>query len=461
MEVRSGRQSRGWLFRDVWLAASDGERTAMVLVRHFSQQFPKALEVEQGRWRLALFEAADEEPHYRPTEGEAKRHEIWLGLWQRELPESEISDLAAAFSRPGRLFDAAYFCASGGLGYAAPHSPERFARYHQLVAEIYGDLDASRFHVNGIRHWGDSHYGDRSSNTWRNGYYDVQQGLASAYLMSGDARWFDHLEAAVRHIIDVDVCHASTAHPDWVGSIHSSLYAPNHTGDGPWNPTQRTRGTLAYWRLSGDVDARDAALGVAESALQASRAIGASSVRDHGGVLYCLTAAYDETGEPRYLEAARRLAHDAMGRIDRRRGCYAEVHGNLNYRGNVPWMVAQLAEPMYYYYRQSGDVDAAVAVVGMAESILAENRTREVPGDVHGYSHNPHYAKNSNYHALIAPAILYAYELTGDEYYLTQARAMYAQMLENRTIESVQNCAWNTPTLLYYLQRHGVGEVQH
>ena len=104
----------------------------------------------------------------------------------------------------------------------------------------------------------------------------------------------------------------------------------------------------------------------------------------------------------------------------------------------------------------SGDVEAAVAVVGMAESILTENRTRGVPGDVHGYSHNPHYTKNSGYHTLIAPAILYAYELTGDEYYLQQARAMYTQMIAERSINHVQNCTWNTPTLLYYLQRYGM-----
>jgi len=438
-----------------WLAATDEEQMMMVLVRHFRPQFPKALALERGRWRIALFEATEEESHYRPTEGEAKRHEIWLGIWPQVLATPDMTRIAASFARPPRLFDAGYVCASGGLGYAAPHDETRFGKYHRIVTEAYGGLEDHRFYVYGLRHWGDLPYGDRKDDKWRNGYYDGQQGFASAYLMSGDPRWFDHLEALVRHIMDVDICHASAADPLWIGSIHG-YSGPNHTSEAPWNPIQRTWGTLAYWRLSGDRDAREAALGVAESATRSGRGIGARSVRDHGGILYCLTAAYDETHDERYLEAARDLAHDAIGRLDRRRGCYSEVHGNLSYRGNVPWMVAQLAEPMYYYYRQSGDVEAAVAVVGMAESILTENRTRDVPGDVYGYSHNPHYSKNSGYHTLIAPAILYAYELTGDEYYLLQARAMYAQMIAERSINHVQNCAWNTPTLLYYLQRYAL-----
>ncbi len=76
--------------------------------------------------------------------------------------------------------------------------------------------------------------------------------------------------------------------------------------------------------------------------------MGSVSVRDHAGALITLVRAYDETWDSKYLQAARRLAHDAMSRLDPRRGCYAERHGNHNYRGNVPWMVRELiikAEP--------------------------------------------------------------------------------------------------------------------
>ena len=439
-----------------WLGAAGPQQSLLVLVRHFRQQFPKALEFRQGKLRIALFEATAEQPHYLPSEGEAKRHEIWLGLWDRDLSAEEMGLAARAFSRPARLFDAGYFSASGGFGYAAIHDEEHFADLDAYMKRAYGDIEEHRFYELGMRNWGDWPYG-RDENTWCNGYYDRQQGLASEYLMSGDSRWFDRLEATVRHIMDIDVCHASAAHPEQVGAMYS-CYSVNHNGGGIWVMMQRIKGMLAYWRLSGDLDARQTALGVADCVIRNEYGMGRSSVRDHGGALYCLMAAYDETGESRYLDAAGDVARDALGRIDSRRGCYAEVHGNISYRGNVPWMVAQLAQPLYEYYRESGEVDAAIGVVGLAESILAENCTRGVPGDVFGYSHNPHYKKNSGYHILIAPAVLYAGELTGDEFFLEQGRAMYAQTIRENTVNSINNCYWNTPTLLYYLKRFGRGE---
>ena len=439
-----------------WLSLTDDQHTLVILVRHFRQQFPKALELKQEQLRIALFEGSEERPNYLPTEGEAKRHELWLGLWNRPLPAEEMFQTARFFSRPGRLFNAEYFCASGGLGYAAVHDVQQFADLDAYMKTAYGDVEEKRFYAFDIRDWGDQLY-NKEEYFWCNGYYDRQQGFASEYLMTGDSRWFDRLEATVRHIMDIDVCHASANHPDLVGAIHS-YNGTNHTAAPPWNAMQRTKGMLAYWRYTGDVNAKAAALGVADSAIRAGRGIGATSVRDHAGILYCLMAAYDETYDSKYLKAAKRVAHDAIGRIVRWRGCYSEVHGNISYRGNVPWMVAQLAEPLYEYYRHSGDIDAAIAVVGLAESILTENCSRTVLGDVYGYSHNPHFKKTSGYHVLIAPAILYAYELTGDEWFLKHARAMYAQTIRENSVNAINNCYWNTPTLLYYLKRFGLVE---
>ncbi len=87
-----------------------------------------------------------------------------------------------------------------------------------------------------------------------------------------------------------------------------------------------------------------------------------------------------------------------------------------------------------------------------------ENCSRTVLGDVYGYSHNPHFKKTSGYHILIASAILYAYELTGDEWFLQHARAMYAQTIRENSVNAINNCYWNTPTLLYYLKRFGLAE---
>lgn len=450
-----------------WLGLSGEQYTIGVLVRHFREQFPKAIAYGSGKLRVALFEPSAAEPQYQPAEGEAKRHELWFGLWNHSCTQAQMNQAAGYFAEPLHLFDADYFCASGGFGMAYPHDDTRFAELTAFMRKacpqetkdyvaFKTDGSQATLYQYGIRNWGDTRYGNPP--WWTNGYYDRQQGFAAEYLMTGGRMWFRALEATVRHIIDVDVCHASAAHPDWVGGIHG-VYGADHTTEGPWNPTQRTKGTLAYWRYTADPDARAAALAAADSAIAFNRAIGATSARDHGGVLYCIMAAYDETRDLKYLEGAARLARDAMGRLDPRRGCYAEVHANVNMRGNVPWLVAQLAEPLYDYYCQSGDVDAAMAVVGMAESILADDCARDDVGGIHGYSFNPHFKMTSAYNVLIAPIFMYAYELSGDPEFLKWARALYQRTVKEDTINSVVNCYWNTPTLLYYLHRNEGAEA--
>jgi hypothetical protein len=445
--IDSGQHSEGWL------GISDKNKGFIALTRHFYQQFPKAIQFNNGKIRISLFESSEQQAFYQPNEGEAKRHEIWLGLWDKSIAKEEMSEYAMAFSRPIRLSNAEYFCKSGGFGYAEVHNDRQFSDLDNFMKSTYGDISEDKFYQLGIRNWGDQPY-QKDKNSWCNGYYDRQQGLASEYIMTGDPRWFDRLEATVRHIMDIDICHASSGRSDLIGAIYD-CYATDHNKGNAWDMMQRIRGMLAYWRLTGDIDAKNEALAVADSVIRNDRGIHRGSIRDHGGALYCVMSAYDETLDPKYLDMAKRIAYDSISRVDRRRGTYSEVHGNISYRGNVPWMAAQLAQPLYEYYRFSGDIAIAKAVVGLAESMITENCERSKLGDVYGYSHNPHFGKTSGYHILIAPAILYAYELTGDESFLKHGVAMYKQTIEERTVNSINNCYWNTPTLLYYLKRFG------
>jgi hypothetical protein len=286
--------------------------------------------------------------------------------------------------------------------------------------------------------------------------------------MSGDPRWFDRGEDYCLHCMDVDICHGRPDHPEWRGV----LYAPsaNHTRYW-WSAMLRAEGMDTFYRLTGDPDAREAFLGVADFIVRQGVATGRefryitdppptgatryyASVRDQAGAFITLVRAYDETWDLKYLRASRRVARASITAMDLRRGCYSEVHGNYNYRGNIPWMVAQLMEPMYLYYRYSGDVEAARAVVGLAESIMAENTAADGPGAFEGYSHNPHFRPmGSGYHILIAPAIGYAWELTRDPAFAAAMRDAYERTVADSTINPVVNCYWNTPTLLYYLKQ--------
>jgi hypothetical protein len=443
--VGSGTHSQGWV-------AAAGERaTVVVAVRHFWQLFPKGLRVDGEGVKADLFARTDQVPYYEPVPGEAKRHELLLAFLPPDAKQSDAAGIVKAFVRPPRLFSSRWFCASGGLGYAAPHTEVEFAGLHDYQVKTHGEVGPTVLGgTPGIRNFPDAGNYQRNPEAWRNNYYDIMQGTLGEYLIGGDPRWFDRGEDQCLHCMDVDTCHGRPDHPNWRGV----LYGPgvNHTTSW-WSAMLRIEGLSTYYRLTGDPDALEAFLGAADFVARERAGIGSVSVRDHAGALIALVRAYDETWQPKYLEAARRLAQDAMSRIDPRRGCYSEVHGNYNYRGNIPWMCAQLMEPLYLYYRQSGDLEAANAVVGLAESIMTENTSPDGPGDYSGYSHNPHFGKSNAYKALIAPAIGYAWELTGDAAFAESMKDAYRRMIADKAVDWIANCYWNTPTLLYYLKQ--------
>jgi len=444
-EIASGKKLTGYV------GVSGSSHTVAASVRHFWQLYPKALRVTYDRIEIHLFSPTPDIPFYEPTPGEARRHELFL-----HFGRGAVNWDAERLNQPLHLFSADWFCASGGIGAAHPHTDPAFKPLHEFMAKTYGNVAPETFGIAfGIRHFGDRRYGDPANNYWCNNYYDAMMGFFGEYLMSGDRRWFDRGEETALHVMDIDQNHHDARNPQNVGGIHA-YNSPNHTQGGYWNAMLRQGAGLAtYHRLTGDPDAKEALVMLADFIVQNNFGPGSGSSRDHAGTLQTLIWAYDETRDEKYLKACRRIVEDLLtGRnIDLRRGTYVEIHGNYNYRGNVPWMDVQLAEPLYLYYRHCGDADAARLVVGLCESILCEDMTPGVPGDIYGYSHNPQFTKTSGYHVLIAPAMLYAYDLTGDPEFLACARGAFEQTLKENTVNSVVNCYWNTPALLYFLNR--------
>ncbi|NPV46409.1 MAG: hypothetical protein HPY69_05605 [Armatimonadetes bacterium] len=440
-----------------WIATGDGERWVQAAVRHFWQQFPAAMAVTPETLQLDLVAADAPVAAYGCRAGEAKRWEVWLNFGSGPADADALAQSAQALLRPIRLFDAAYFCASEGLGRARPHDGE-FAPVRHHMAQHYPEANyASMALLFGLRDFGDGYY-TQATPTYRNNYYDVMRGLFGEYLMGGGAAWFDRGEEAARHYMDIDQFHDSVRSHEQMGA-NASVYTPNHNDEfGIWAAMLRPAGgMLTYWRLSGDEDARESALMLADYIVRTEAGRGAGSVRDNAGPLHSLVWAYDETRDPRYLKSALALADSVRQRLIPRRGCYAECHGSNNYRGNVPWMVAQLCEPLEMLYWQSGETWVADMMVGLMESVVAENMEPGTPGNFQGYTHDPVLHRDgwqSGYNVLIAPCVGLAYELSGDERLKEVMYGAYRLTVEQKTINDVRNCYWMTPMLLYLLDRY-------
>ncbi len=422
----------------MFVAWKDGAIT----VRQFRELFPKQASVKDNEIVFDLVAAGKSPVVFTP--GEAKSHEIWLALG-----DVDPVQLAATVNKPPILQNAAYFCATGVLGLAAPHKGVPVLDEHMV--NDFGKKQWEDFGQQfGVRDFPDSAY-HGGLPKWCNNYYERMLGLWSEWFLSGDRAWYDLAEDVSRHLMDVAIVHSEVPGHDWLGAIHGP--GDNHVS-GPWSPNLRIAGLALYQKLTGDPDAREAFLGVAEFCLRSHAGLDSPSVRDHAGPFDAICTAYLDTADVKYLDDGAARVKAVLERMDFRRGAWPETHGCMTHKGNVPWMIAQLGWPLYQWYRATGDVQAAQALVGLAESIVCENTDWDRPGTVSGYSHNPHFGASATYDLLIIPIIFAAYELTEDPFFLESAKAQWERWTREKAFDSPLNCYWNTPWLVWYLGRY-------
>ena len=418
-------------------------------VRQFRELFPKSLTTKGNEIMLDLI--APENGRIVFTPGEIKTHEIWFAFG-----EINPTQFAATVTHPPILQNTPYACTTGVLGPAAPHSlvPALQEHMNTLIKQRTWEELGQHF---GVRDFPDSpYYGGLPK--WSNNYYERSLGLFSEWFMSGDRIWYDFAGDVSRHLLDVAVIHSEIPGKSWTGAMHGP--GENHVAE-PWCPTLRTAGLGLYWSLTGSAEAREAIINVADYCIRTKAGMDSPSIRDHAGPLDAICTAYQETGDAKYLDEGAARIQAIIKHMDMRRGVWAEIHGSQVYRGNVPWMAAQLARPLYLWYHATGDVQAAQALVGLAESVLYENTDWDQPGMVFGYSHNPAFKMSSAYDLIIIPMIFSAYELTGESRFLDAGKAQWDRCLQEKAFDSPLNCYWNTPWLMWQLHEYGlVGKTE-
>ena len=428
---------------DASLPAFAAWKGGAVTVRNFRELFPKRASIVGKDVILDLVAAGNTPIVFTP--GEAKSHEVWLAFG-----DVDPAQLAKTVARPPVLQNAAYFCATGAFGPAATH--ENVPVLRGYMAGSFGDKRWEDFGQRfGVRDFPDSpYYGGLPK--WSNNYYERMLGLWSEWLMGGGRAWHGLASDVCRHLMDVAIVHSEVPGKHWVGAMHGP--GENHVA-APWNPCLRAGGFAMYYRLTGDTEARDAFLGVADYCLRTRAGIG-GDVRNQAGPFDAICSAYDETGEMQFLDDGAARVESVLAAVDARRGVWPDEHGSRVYRGNIPWMVAQIARPLYLWYHATGDVQAAQALVGLAESVVCENTDWDEPGVVSGYSHNPHFDVSAGYDLIILPMIFAAYELTDDTFFLDAAKAQWARSLREKAFDSPLNCYWCTPWLMWYLEKYGI-----
>jgi hypothetical protein len=428
---RDGRASHarapGW-------AAVPGERSGFALgVREFWQQWPKALEARDGALTVGLCPAfpaglydgrplAEENKltyalrrgAYTFKVGVEKTHELTAVFFAAPPEPAALDAFFRAAETPLLATSApAYVDATGVAGRLPPADPAKFSGYDAWFERAFADhlkrRESGREY--GLLNYGDW-FGERQVN-WGNLEYDLQRGLFLHYLRTGDRRFFDRAAQASRHHLDVDVVHAVNPHlknpfgaPPQAGQIW--LHSLNHTGGYFSNaplPVDRTyqmghsanyghvwiSGDLDYYFLTGDRRAREVALLVADT--MSAQMVGkvGTHIRNQGWPMILVLSAYDATGEPRYLAAARRNWEALRESLDWQRGWVVKlasdhclhpagstqlqrdtIYKDQRCEGNVPFMEGLTLCALARYHRASGDPEVLRAITVGIDQMIRE-----------------------------------------------------------------------------------------
>lgn len=418
------------LVGSAWPDSSDGPAVAL---RDFWQNYPKGFRLDRDELVVELCPDFDKgfydqfpfekeghhlfyyllDGHYRFKTGVSKTHELLLCFEPRERREA----VCRLFQQPLLATAPAQWYADSKAFYdLAPRDPSRFPLYEQAIDENLKRYVQRRERQRdyGMLNYGDW-YGERGSN-WGNIEYDTQHALLLQYVRSGDPLAFFLGEAAELHNRDVDTVHWSNDRRQ-VGAVY--VHQMCHVGGYYKKSVPGTlgfpragftvshawvEGHLDYYFLTGDPRSLETARAVADFFVhkELGRPYDFSSTRVPGWHLIMLAAAYNATGDPYYLNAARVVVqrvletqdvlpralppHQREGRKPFQQGGWSRmmVPGHCKceprHRGNAGFMVAILLSGLKYYHDITGDRRVKQALIQGAHYLLDETYSDKVHG---------------------------------------------------------------------------------
>ena len=421
-------------------------------VRHFAQQYPKRMWAgEGGQMVFDMFTRTIEYEQYVMTKGEAKRHELLLYFHKGASDQPKVQTTFQTFEMPPILVSPQWYAENQAFGRGAPLTPDTFPELHKWMLEKYTPNLLCTVPL-GLRNWPDGYSDSIYSayrGTWSNMYQEVDYGAYILALLAGRRDWFNYAEAYQRHFMDIDICHY---HPDsaYIGASYG--ISPYHTGHAPYSLNAPLAGLFILHYLTGDADAREAAIGIADWLHAKNTGVGAGSGRAVGWPLRSSTIAYENTYDEKHLQVSKRLAEFALETLKPRRQFFSEPPATWNYRGGIPGMNSILAAGLMRYWRATGDERIGRACANIAYNMAYSWMSPTEPGLI--LNSDPLQQVYIVGYAMqdILP-LFWGYELTGDKTFLEKgAQMMRESILDERHKGSAFGLSryWEMQDILYY-----------
>ncbi|MGH7847263.1 MAG: beta-L-arabinofuranosidase domain-containing protein [Candidatus Binatia bacterium] len=463
-----------------WADLHDDARGLWVGTQWFWQLYPKALAVNaEGVLTAYLFP-----PWSRPQPvyaGVAKTHEIWLhfhGPFDRAAARQRM----AAVQKPPIPVVAPRWVMreAKAMGRMVDSAPDAYMpEFWPLVKSFDRKLEDSRdrvlrerdrdqvfagSHVDayGMMNFGDAIHtvndGDQGDPTygihWDNNYYDFPYVLMLHFLRTGQEKSMEVALEAAAHLADIDIAHYDP-NGRLTGGARPGPGLDHWRWDenGAWkiSPTWnffKNESLLYGYLLTGNRWFRDVGLLGAEFLLRHDGWDLPNNARSVGHGLFGVLAAYEVTGERKYLERARWIVERTQRFQD------GEIRpGYKDGYGPIAWMSGIALEGMKQYYEVTGNNEVPAYARRAVDWIYRtpsewDPRTRQ-------------YKHHHTHRVLLAPGLAFVYEQTGEKKYWDLAWEVFtshlAQTGATSRMRDFAQFFRGPQRFLYYLSREFTG----
>ncbi len=412
---KSGKRFSGWLN---W---KNGTQNISLAVRDFWKLYPKALEVRGDVLEIGLAPQVQAEDYARfkgTVEEYRSVYYLMNGNYKLRAGVSFTTEIALDFAgengaalsqfadhpplliaSPQHYRDSQAF-GKIGLGDEFP----LIKSYDEKAAGAFANYlaDRDKLHEYGFMNFGDW-WGERGIN-WGNIEYDTQHAFFMQFARTGDVSFFRAGADAAIHNRDVDTIQYDIAAPDtefspggghyssgasakgraWTHSIgHTGGYFSESPVEGQGSPSAGftsshtwAEGHYEHYFLTGDTRSLETANNIADVYdTYGTINYDFSNCRVPGWTLIFTMGAYNATGDPFYLNAARIIVDRVLERQTPDGGWGRQlVPGHCTHtprhHGNAGFMVGVLMSGLKYYAEASGDQRAKDSVVKAANFMI-------------------------------------------------------------------------------------------
>jgi hypothetical protein len=256
-------------------------------IKHFWENFPKALEVNKKSINIRLFPKYFNDVHELQG-GEQKTHRIFLNFSNEPNALDWIQSPLIPIATP------AWYADSKAIPYLTPYQKQHNDEYESLINEAVKGKNSffcrrEIIDEYGWRNFGDvyadheavGHTGSTPLISHYNNQYDLIYSALFQYLRTADASWYKLMNELAWHVRDIDLYHTDQDKDEYNGGLfwHTDHYIdaatsthravskeylkvrdPKYVGGGPAMEHNYALGLFYHYLLTGEVASKEAVL---------------------------------------------------------------------------------------------------------------------------------------------------------------------------------------------------------